>query len=77
MDVKGELNLVERKMLVNNALNTEQQDAEDMLRRIRNRYDACVATSLSTAHCVHVGVRRFKLNFYSVNEGASTVLLNC
>ena len=45
-------------MLVNNALNTEQQDAEDLLRRIRNRYDACEATRLSTAHCVHVDIRR-------------------
>ena len=43
MDVEGPLSLEERKVVVDNALNTEQQDAEDMLRRTRSRYDACVA----------------------------------
>ena len=46
MNVEGPLSLEERKTVVNNALNTEQQDAEDMLRRTRSRYDACVVWSL-------------------------------
>ena len=42
IDVEGPLSLEERKTVVSNALNTEQRDAEDMLRRTRSRYDACV-----------------------------------
>lgn len=41
MDPEGlHLTLEERQAVVNNALNTEYQDAEDMLRRMRARFDA-------------------------------------
>ena len=37
----ADLDLEERQAVVNDALNTEQQDAEDMLSRMRARFDAC------------------------------------
>lgn len=44
VDPDADLTLEERQLVVNNALNTEYQDAEDMLQRMRARFDACVSS---------------------------------